>query len=129
MAIARVTITADEVDPKTVSIKAGDVVVWENFDSAIHTVNSTFIASGDILPGASYPKIFNHDGIHLYQVNNSTLGGCVTVSGEKAHNEHKKALAAEAAKKKASVGAAPTGTPPADIHQIKAAAAFKLGID
>ena len=56
-------------DPQSVSIKAGTVVIWNNYDNSLHTV--TFVTaglydSGIILPQHSVSNLFSNQGVFNY---------------------------------------------------------------
>jgi len=54
--------------PASISVSAGDTVVWTNNDSVAHTVTSTDGAfdTGDIAPGASASVTFENAGTFAY---------------------------------------------------------------
>ena len=54
--------------PASISVSAGDTVVWTNNDSVAHTVTSTDGAfdTGDIAPGASASVTFDNAGTFAY---------------------------------------------------------------
>ena len=56
-------------DPQSVSITAGTVVIWNNYDNSLHTV--TFVTaglydSGIILPHHSVSNLFSNQGVFNY---------------------------------------------------------------
>lgn len=56
-------------DEKTITINAGDTVVWENYDSAPHTVTATSGAdfdSGKMSKGDTWSYIFTEPGTYEY---------------------------------------------------------------
>ena len=54
-------------EPKTVTIKVGQIVTWTNQDSAAHTVvGDGGIDSGDLSKGKSYSKTFDTEGTFDY---------------------------------------------------------------
>ena len=54
-------------EPKTVTIKVGQIVTWTNQDSAAHTVvGDGGIDSGDLSKGKSYSKTFDKEGTFDY---------------------------------------------------------------
>ncbi|MBI2853893.1 MAG: hypothetical protein HYX87_03105 [Chloroflexi bacterium] len=62
-----VTIRDKQFVPKTITIKAGQVVSWVNADSVRHTVKGDGWASRDILPGQSFCVLFPGAGTFNYK--------------------------------------------------------------
>src|SRR3989344_108570 len=59
-----------EFSPQTITINQGDIVVWMNSDSVVHTVISNpagMFFSANIAPGASYSYQFNTPGTFNYR--------------------------------------------------------------
>ena len=63
-----VTIDASRFEPETLSVVAGDTVVWVNKDFVAHTATSKTGAfdSGNIAPGKSWKYRTKHDGEFAY---------------------------------------------------------------
>jgi len=64
-----VTIQNFAFSPATLTVKAGDTVVWTNQDSSSHTVVSdsgSEIASGTLSQGGTYSHTFNSAGTYGY---------------------------------------------------------------
>ncbi len=64
-----VTIQNFAFSPATLTVKAGDTVVWTNQDSSSHTVVSdsgSEIASGTLPQGGTYSHTFNSAGTYDY---------------------------------------------------------------
>lgn len=53
-------------DEKTVTVKAGTTVVWENYDSAPHTVTGDGLDSGKMSKGDVYSYTFTEAGTYEY---------------------------------------------------------------
>jgi plastocyanin len=63
-----ITIQGRRFRPDTVTISAGDTLLWVNADTAAHTVtmDSTELDSGDIAPGTRFRWIFRNKGRFKY---------------------------------------------------------------
>jgi len=53
-------------EEKTLTIKAGTTVVWENYDSAPHTVTGDGLDSGKMSKGDTYEYTFTEPGTYEY---------------------------------------------------------------
>ncbi len=53
-------------EEKTLTVKAGTTVVWENYDSAPHTVTGDGLDSGKIKKGDTYEYTFTKPGTYEY---------------------------------------------------------------
>ena len=53
-------------DEKTITVKAGTTVVWENYDSAPHTVTGDGLDSGKMSKGDTYEFTFTEPGTYEY---------------------------------------------------------------
>jgi plastocyanin len=74
--------------PKTLEVKAGDTIVWENHDMFPHTVTATnrtgkskpAFDSGNIAPNSSFKFKAKHAGEYPYQCNyHPTMKGTLKV--------------------------------------------------
>ena len=77
-----VNIVSGGYTPSTLSIKAGDTVVWTNTDTVDHTVSSapTFDSTA-ILPGGTWSYTFNSTGTYNYScLFHQTMTGQVVVT-------------------------------------------------
>jgi len=65
---AKVTISNFAFDPATITIKAGQTVVWTNHDTAAHTVvaDDNSWASPNISKGSTYSHTFTTAGTVTY---------------------------------------------------------------
>lgn len=63
-----VHITSSGFSPATLEASVGDTVVFENADSAVHTVtfDAAPITSGDVSPGATFRHTVTAAGDHAY---------------------------------------------------------------
>ena len=74
VAAARYVVTIEQMrfEPPSVTVHAGDSVVWVNKDLVAHTVTADATAkakafdSGSIAPGASWRYVVNQPGRHAY---------------------------------------------------------------
>lgn len=53
-------------DEKTITVKADTTVVWENYDSAAHTVTGDGLDSGKLSKGDTYEYTFTEPGTYEY---------------------------------------------------------------
>jgi len=53
-------------DPQTLTVKAGAKVIWNNNDSAPHTVKSTLFESPPLSSGQTFEYTFNQAGAYDY---------------------------------------------------------------
>lgn len=53
-------------DPQTLTVKAGTKVIWNNNDSATHTVKSTLFESPLLSSGQTFEYTFNQAGTYDY---------------------------------------------------------------
>ena len=53
-------------DEKTITVEAGTTVVWENYDSAPHTVTGDGLDSGKMSSGDTYEYTFTEPGTYEY---------------------------------------------------------------
>ncbi len=67
---ATIEISEYQFSPETVTVKAGDAVVWKNMGNVAHTVTETTtprtFASTDINPGQSFTQTFPTPGTYNY---------------------------------------------------------------
>jgi plastocyanin len=63
---AKVTIKNLEYSPSSVTIKAGETVVWANKDDRDHTVTAKDFNSGTISAGDTYEYTFAKAGTYAY---------------------------------------------------------------
>ena len=63
-----VTMKGFRFRPDTVTISAGDTVLWVNADDEAHTVtmDTTELDSGDIAPGTRFRRVFRAKGRYKY---------------------------------------------------------------
>lgn len=62
----KIEISGFAFNPTVLKIKAGETVVWENLDSAAHTVVFSTFASASISKGGTYSKVFTDKGTFDY---------------------------------------------------------------
>ena len=62
----KVTIKSLEYSPSSVTIKAGETVVWTNKDDRDHTVTAKDFTSGTISVGDTYEHKFEKAGTYAY---------------------------------------------------------------
>ncbi|MEK6867232.1 MAG: plastocyanin/azurin family copper-binding protein, partial [Nanoarchaeota archaeon] len=61
-----VKIESYSFDEKTITVKAGTTVIWENYDSAPHTVTGDGLDSGKMSKGDTYEYTFTEPGTYEY---------------------------------------------------------------
>lgn len=62
----KIEISGFAFTPEIIKIKAGETVVWENLDSAAHTVVFPTFSSTSINKGETYSKVFTDKGTFNY---------------------------------------------------------------
>ena len=79
-----IAIKSSAFSPKTLEIKAGDSVVWQNQDFTAHTVTSNSgneLGSTNLAQGQSYSHQFDTPGIYTYHCRiHSSMQGTITVA-------------------------------------------------
>lgn len=74
-------------DPATVSIQAGNTVVWTNEGTLLHTVTAddgSFNSSFDLMPGSEYTHLFTQPGTYAYSclIHGAPQVGTIIVLGD-----------------------------------------------